>query len=611
MAKDTDEKLKLREAIATGYKRDEIEIIKKHTSGVDKYSLNKEMRVCAYCRVSTDNIEQTTSYEFQCQEYTEKIAKQDKWTMVGIYADEGISGTSMLHRDSFNRMIEDCKAKKIDLILVKSVSRFARNVVDCLSTVEMLQSLNPPVRVIFEADNIDTAKSDSMMLLQIMAMLAEGESRNKSEIMKWSYNHRNSIGRFMTPRLFGYEIDKDLPEKYRIIEEEAEVIRLVFSMYALGMTPSAIAAIMQKAGKISNFKHECCWSANVVINMLDNERRCGELLASKTVTISFKTHKSVKNSPELEFGPEQYFVKEHHDPIVPVDMFDHVVRMREARKNDNLDGPFPTMKVIKSGVLKGFVSVSLRYTGFDIDDYLSASDFAYDGKGDAIRSVEPKIKKGDFSHFDLDGFELLDGHLMLLSELPIMKMTSESISFNKVCLERIGFCEAIEILYEPHENLLAIRPCQADHPNATVWSRKKSGKYQIVTMKSYGLSKILYEKNGWRDDFRVRAIGRKSAKADGSVLLFEMKEAEAMIKTVGEDGKAMFKNVYPEYLANHFGEDFYQHRFSDRAYLMNSMRKWELGATLESISSDPDWMRDAKTLVGNFLSSIKEGTQNA
>ena len=201
MADNADLKEKLREAIANTYKRDEIEVIKKNFNGEDRYSLNKEMRVCAYCRVSTDNIEQTTSYEFQRQEYTEKIAAQEKWKLVEIYADEGISGTSMQHRDSFNRMIADCKKGLIDLILVKSVSRFARNVVDCLSTVEMLQGLNHPVRVIFEADNIDTAKPDSMLLLQIMAMLAENESRNKSEIMKWSYNHRNSIGRFMTPRL--------------------------------------------------------------------------------------------------------------------------------------------------------------------------------------------------------------------------------------------------------------------------------------------------------------------------------------------------------------------------------------------------------------------------
>ena len=285
-----------------------------------------------------------------------------------------------MHRDSFNRMIKDCKKGLIDLILVKSVSRFARNVVDCLSTVEMLLGLRPPVRVIFESENIDTAKTESMFMLQIMAMMAEGESRNKSDIMKWSYNYRNSIGRFMTPRLFGYEIDKDLPEKYRIVEEEAEVIRLVFSMFSLGMIPLKIAEIMQKSGKISNYKHECKWKSSVVTSILDNERRCGELLASKTFTVSFKTHKSVRNGPDVEDGPNQYFVREHHDPIVPIEMFEHVVKMRKARKELNLTGAFPIMKVIKTGVLKGFVSVSLRYTGFDIDDYLSPATVSEKGQ---------------------------------------------------------------------------------------------------------------------------------------------------------------------------------------------------------------------------------------
>ena len=603
---------KLKESIASGYKRDEIEIIKKNSSGIDRYSLNKELRVCAYCRVSTDNIEQTTSYEFQRQEYTEKIATQEKWIMVGIYADEGISGTSMLHRDSFNKMIEDCKKHLIDLILVKSVSRFARNVVDCLSTVEMLQELNPPVRVIFETDNIDTAKSDSMMLLQIMAMLAEGESRNKSEIMKWSYNHRNSIGRFMTPRLFGYEIDKDLPEKYRIVPEEAEVIRLVFSMYSLGMTSKEIAEIMQSAGKISNFKHECYWNANVVNNILDNERRCGELLASKTVTISFKTHKSIKNGPDVEFGPNQYFVKEHHDPIVPIDMFDHVNKMREAKRNENLEGSFPTMMVIKTGILRGFVSVRIKYTGFDYEDYLSASDFAYEGSQRNIEKIaNPEIKKGDFSHFDLDGFELLDTHLMLSGEIPMMRISSTELAFNKSCFNKLEEAEAIELLYEPHENLIAIRPCDIDHPNAIIWSKNKDDKVTMKSLKSYGLSKLLYEYNGWRDDFRIKVIGNKSSKADDSIIVFELKAAEATVRFVDDNGQVTYKNAYNEHLINHFGEDYYQHKFSNRMYLMNLIKKWDLGASLESVNSDPEWMKDAKLLVNDFMSNIKESNQNA
>lgn len=610
MANDFDLKEKLREAIAHTYKRDEIEIIKKNYNGEDRYSLNKEMRVCAYCRVSTDMIEQTTSYEFQRQEYTEKIAAQEKWELVDIYADEGISGTSMMHRDNFNRMIEDCKAGKIDLILTKSVSRFARNVVDCLSTVEMLQGLNPPVRVIFETDNIDTAKSDAMLLLQIMAMLAENESRNKSEIMKWSYNHRNSIGRFSTPRLFGYEIDEELPEKYRIVEEEAEVIKLVFSMYAIGMSISSISEIMKKSGLISNYKHESNWSPGVVANILDNERRCGELLASKTFTISFKTHKSVKNGPDVTYGPNQYFVKEHHDPIIPVEMFEHVNKLREARKSNNLKGAFPTIKVIKEGVLKGFVSLCPNYTGFTYDDYLEASNCAYQllPSGE-IKERETNFTKGDFSHFDLEGFELVDSQLLFSPKRLLVKLDGKNIFFSKSCREFMDI-DYIEVLYEPHENLLAIRGCDEDHPNALKWSTYKEDKINMNSKSSLGINKLLYDVNGWNEEFRIVFSGEPKSRAREAVILFDIAGAEPIATIPLENGKFKRVNLYSINLIDHFGEEFYQSKFSNRFYLLDIFKRWNLGASLESVEDDPSWMKDAKKVVQGFLKDVREGNIN-
>ena len=605
MADDFELKEKLRQAIANTYKRDEIEIIKKTFNGEDRFSLNKEMRVCAYCRVSTDNIEQTTSYEFQRQEYTEKIMAQEKWKLVDIYADEGISGTSMLHRDSFNRMIADCKKGLIDLILVKSVSRFARNVVDCLSTVEKLQELNHPVRVIFEADNIDTAKPDSMLLLQIMAMLAENESRNKSDIMKWSYNHRNSIGRFMTPRLFGYEIDKESDQKYRIVEEEAEVIRLVYSMYAVGMSVNSIAEIMQKAGKVSNYKGECKWSAGVVHNILTNERRCGELLASKTFTVSFKTHKSIKNGPDVEFGPNQYFVREHHDPIVPIEMFEHVIKMRDTRKTDNFSGAFPTIRVIKEGVLKGFVSLCPKYTGFDLEDYMEASNCAFQNSKSERKEIEKTFTKGEFSHFDLDGFELVDSSLMSFPDRLRMTFDTRHVSFRKSCLDDIE-CEYVEILYEPHDNLIAIRGCEADHPNAIKWVYKLEEKPKMSTVLAPGIGKILFEANGWRSDFRINLFGETKSRAGDSVIMFDASNAEPMIKIDTVDGKRRTVGLFSKYLIDHFGEEFYQSKFSNRYYLMDVFKRWNLSAGLENTEIDPEWMKDAKTLVNEFLGSLKE-----
>ena len=222
---DSSEKEKIR-IRAKGYRKEEIQVIRA-TPVEDVFNPSARLRVAAYCRVSTDNDEQVTSYELQKNYYEELIAKHDNWDLVEIYADEGISGTSLNHRVSFAKMIEDAKEGKIDLILTKSISRFARNVVDCITIIRDLKRLNPPVRVFFETENIDTGKSDSEVMLNLLAIFAQEESHTKSEIMTWSIHQRFASGNFITPRLFGYQIDRDKPDRYIIIEEEAKVIRLV------------------------------------------------------------------------------------------------------------------------------------------------------------------------------------------------------------------------------------------------------------------------------------------------------------------------------------------------------------------------------------------------
>ena len=166
-------------------------------------------RVAAYVRVSTDNDEQTSSYELQKNYYTEYIKAQPGWEFVGIYDDEGISGTSLEHRKGMQQLIEDCKAEKIDLVLTKSIARFARNIVDCLSVIETLKNLDPPVGVKFEADNIYTLDSNGRMILTILASVAEEEPHSKSIIMNWSIDRRFSRGLFLTPALLGYDQDED------------------------------------------------------------------------------------------------------------------------------------------------------------------------------------------------------------------------------------------------------------------------------------------------------------------------------------------------------------------------------------------------------------------
>ena len=177
-------------------------------------------RVCAYCRVSTDDVNQTSSYELQKNHYEDMIKEHQGWELVGIYADEGISGTSLKHRDEFNRMIEDCKAGKIDLIVTKSVSRFARNIVDCIAKVRELANMIPQVGVFFETEHIYTLDNTSEMMLAVLSAAAQEESHTKSEIMNISIEQRFSRGIFLTPKLLGYDVDEEgkTVSAYRIFE---------------------------------------------------------------------------------------------------------------------------------------------------------------------------------------------------------------------------------------------------------------------------------------------------------------------------------------------------------------------------------------------------------
>ena len=193
------------------------------------YDDNRVKRVAAYARVSTIDINQTTSYELQKNHYTDLIQKHEGWVFVDIYADEGISGTSLNHRDAFVRMIEDCKQGKIDLIVTKSVSRFARNTLDCLEYVRELKNLPNPVGIFFETENIYTLDSRSEMALSFIATMAQEESHIKSDIMNASIEMRFSRGILLTPVLLGY--DKDENGRLVINEVEAKTVKLIFFLY--------------------------------------------------------------------------------------------------------------------------------------------------------------------------------------------------------------------------------------------------------------------------------------------------------------------------------------------------------------------------------------------
>ncbi len=252
-------------------------------------------RVCAYCRVSTDMDTQALSYELQVQNYTEFITSNEEWEFAGIYADRGISGTSLRHRDEFNRMIADCRAGKIDLIVTKAVTRFARNVLDCISTVRELKRLNPPVGVYFETEKINTLDTTSETYLGLISLFAQGESESKSESLKWSYIRRWKRGTGIYPAwsLLGYEVDEE--GHWVIVEEEAELVRIIYDMYINGHSSPQIAELLTRSS-IPTATGLDKWTSGAVLGILRNEKYCGDVLCQKTMVVDVFSHTKTDGS---------------------------------------------------------------------------------------------------------------------------------------------------------------------------------------------------------------------------------------------------------------------------------------------------------------------------
>lgn len=204
------------------------------------------------------------------------------------------------------QMLEDCRAGKIDYILAKSIARFARNVVDCLSIIEELKNMNPPVGVYFEADNLYTLDSTGALVLTIMATLAEEESRNKSVIMNWSIDRRFSRGIFLTPELLGY--DRDENGELVVNPQEAETVKVIYDLYINGWTPKEIADLLTEYGRKTKLGNEV-WNPGTIRGVIGNERHCGDILARKTYTPNFKNHKAKKNEGNQFLNIPFYYTK--------------------------------------------------------------------------------------------------------------------------------------------------------------------------------------------------------------------------------------------------------------------------------------------------------------
>ena len=293
-------------------------------------SMNEKKKVCAYARVSTEKDVQLTSFETQVSYYTKYILDNPDWEFVGVYADEGISGASTNKRDQFNLMIELARLGKIDLILTKSISRFSRNTIDTLSTLQELRTYN--TEVFFEKENISSFDPKIEFVISVLASMAEEEARNISENVKWSVRQKFKKGDFylQTSNLLGYKRDEN--GDIYIDETEADIVRDIFKMYLDGIGSSTIARILTERG-IKTIRGNDKWGTSGVIGILKNEKYAGAAMLQKTVNLDYKTSNSSTNRNHLP----KYYIEDSHEAIISLETYNKVQdKMNKKTPNQKL-----------------------------------------------------------------------------------------------------------------------------------------------------------------------------------------------------------------------------------------------------------------------------------
>lgn len=551
---------------------------------IDYYDNDIRQRVAVYARVSTDNVQQTSSYELQKKYYEDFVVHHPNWTLVKIYADEGISGTSLAHRDEFNSMIADCRSGKIDMIITKSVSRFARNVVDCISMVRMLAELPSPVGVFFESECIFSLKDDSQMALSFQATMAQEESHIRSRSMETSLRMRLDGGLPLTPKLLGYSHDAD--GNLVINPDEAPTVKLIFYMYLYGYSTSDIAAALTELGRktyLGNVK----WTSNSIVQVLRNERHCGDVLTRKTFTPNYLNHKARKNRGDRP----QSLYRNHHEGIVSRDDFIAVQHLLNNSKYGNRS-ILPELRVIDSGLLRGFVTINPRWAGFKPSDYYQASASIHppdEQQADASLPSSITLVPGDF---DMRGFEIARSEFFDNYHRPYVLFQDKRIKFSTTCVRSFGKDNHVELLVNPVEMKFAVRTAAKSSCNAVVFSKLSDGKYQPRDIAGAAYVETLFQLFGWSPDLKYRIAGALFQTETESAYIFDVNDVEAFIKSyllsgpksteqakepvqpLSVSGKRV--RAVPEEWIGSFGKQYYLHQQSFPPVCDQSEEDWKI-----------------------------------
>ena len=537
---------------------------------------------CAYCRVSTDSDEQKESFELQKQHYEQLAQGHTNWDLRHIYADKGISGLSLANRDQFNAMIAACLNGEYDLILTKSVSRFARNLVDCVSLVRQLKAHNPPIGVFFETDNYFTLAEDSELKLSILATIAEEESVKKSESMVWSLKERFKNERLLMPECYGYSRERDIYGKYvvgsklTVVEEEAKVVRFIFDAFLAGYPPSSIAGILNDAGIPTKGNTEK-WGDAAIRYILSNERYCGSVLTWKQFTFDIFKHKKRKNNRDRD----QYLYENVHEAIITAEQYEAVQVLLENHKHGVHS--IPRMYVIENGLFRGFVPVNHHWINDDPNSYYEASNSV--AKTANVR----QIPKAAFSAFDLNGYQVVrDAFISYQTENPCVTVSEDKISFNSICQRKFRDVGYIQLLIHPVERKIAIRPCKKDDPHSIPWRSDINRRFtQKVIRCSYFMS-TLYQIMAWDPTYPYRVRGTWIMRGNEQIIIFRLENAMPILRIINEreDGHRSMSNVElcPQEWEDRFGEEFYSHCLNNPYTSMPDRIVWDTQAESRLVS---------------------------
>ena len=527
------------------------------TAGI--FDENETKRVAVYARVSTDDPNQTSSYELQKNYYEDLVSKHPNWTLVGIYADEGISGTSLNHRDDFMRLMNDCRKGMIDLVLTKSVSRFARNVEDCIHYARELKGLKPPVGILYETENIYTLDNNSEMQLSFLATLAQEESHIKSEGMNRSIEMRFERGIFLTPVSLGFDHDEEGNLILNI--SEGRTLRLMYFMCLGGYTCEDIAETLIKLGRKTKLgKTE--WSASSVYGVLRNEKNCGDIRARKTFTPNYLNHKSVKNRGERT----QYYEENHHPGHVSRAVYVAVQKILDQAKY-RFRAVTPELKVINEGVLKGFVQINPCWMGFSGDDYLDASHSVLQDSDYLQPSLIIRKRRGDM---DLRKFQVTRGQFVPSARRISVSLSYEMIKFSFDAIKELEGMMYVELLYHPLLELLVVRKGDKKDPHSVKWAAHAKDRMVSRKIRSRSFVPILYELCGWKEELGYTITGCVKQQNKEKILLFYMNEPEVR-KWV--DDKLVI--TYPEEWKDEFGDYYYTH-LAKSISVFSKDREWRL-----------------------------------